>query len=113
MVVAVALIRLTTTGCISGLPREVSLYGFEDGERLVIVGSAGGAAKDPAWVVNLRAQPLATLRRGRHETQVRAREVIEPSERERLWRLVCEAFPMYETFQRRSARRIPLFLLEG
>lgn len=104
-------ITLTTTGRRSGQPREVPLYAFEDGEGLVIVGSLGGAARDPAWVANLRADPRATVRRGRAAREVRAREVTG-SDRERLWHLVCTAFPLYATYQRRTTRLIPLFVLQ-
>ncbi len=47
-------ITLIATGRRSGTPREVTLYAFDDGENLVIVGSRGGSAKDPAWAANLR-----------------------------------------------------------
>ena len=43
---------------------------------------------------------------------MRAEEVDGP-ERERLWRLVTEAFPLYTTYQRKTKRVIPLFVLEG
>jgi hypothetical protein len=44
---------------------------------------------------------------------VGAREVAgDGPERERLWRLVCEGFPLYETYQRRTTRLLPLFVLE-
>ncbi len=105
-------IRLTTTGRRTGLPRIATLYAFTDGERLVVVGSRGGAAQHPAWVHNLRAEPRASVRRGKAEEPVVAHEVIEPGERERLWRLVTEAFPLYATYQRRTSRTIPLFLLQ-
>jgi hypothetical protein len=42
---------------------------------------------------------------------VRAVEIDGP-DRDRLWRLVTEAFPLYETYQRRTTRAIPLFALE-
>lgn len=105
-------IRLTTTGRRTGQPRTVTLYAFDAGDdALVIVGSRGGAARHPAWVHNLRASPTATVKVGREEREVLAREVIG-KERDRLWALVCEAFPLYATYQRRTKRLIPLFLLE-
>jgi F420H(2)-dependent quinone reductase len=104
-------IGLTTIGRRSGQARTVSLYAFPDGDRLLIVGSRGGSAHDPAWVRNLRDEPRATLRSGRDERQVRAREADGP-ERERLWLIVSRAFPLYATFQRRTNRRIPIFVLE-
>ena len=105
-------IALTATGRRSGKPREVELYAFPDDERLVIVGSRGGSARDPVWADNLRAEPRATVRRGGVLTAVRAREVEGREERDRLWRLVCEAFPLYATYQRKTKRTIPLFVLE-
>jgi deazaflavin-dependent oxidoreductase (nitroreductase family) len=104
-------VTLTTTGRKSGQPRTVTLYAFDDGDRLVVVGSFAGARRDPAWVANLRARPRALVKQGRQEHEVHAHEVDGP-ERERLWRLVCERFPLYETYKRRTTRAIPLFVLE-
>jgi deazaflavin-dependent oxidoreductase (nitroreductase family) len=103
-------ITITTTGRTSGIARPATLYAFEDGDRLVIVGSRGGAAHDPAWVGNLRAEPRATVRVGRQTREMRALEV-GPEDRERLWALVTAAFPLYETYRRRTKRTIPLFVL--
>jgi deazaflavin-dependent oxidoreductase (nitroreductase family) len=104
-------VRVTTTGRRSGDARAVTLYAFEVGERLVIVGSRGGASRDPAWAVNLRHDPHAMVKVGRDERAVDAREV-NGSERDRLWELVCGEFPLYATYQRRTKRTIPLFALE-
>ena len=60
-------VTLIATGRRSGTPRAVILYAFDDGENLVIVGSRGGSAKDPAWAANLRDEPLATVRIGRED----------------------------------------------
>jgi deazaflavin-dependent oxidoreductase (nitroreductase family) len=104
-------ITLTTTGRRTDQSREVPLYAWDDGDRLVVVGSLGGAARDPSWVHNLRAEPRATVKKGRAVQQVRAEEV-DAAQRERLWRLVTEAFPMYASYQRKTKRVIPLFVLE-
>jgi deazaflavin-dependent oxidoreductase (nitroreductase family) len=104
-------IKLIATGRRSGRPREVTLYAFPDGDRLVIVGSWGGKAHDPAWADNLRDEPRATVRAGKELRSVAAEEVTG-GERDRLWELVCEAFPLYRTYQRRTSRTIPLFVLE-
>ena len=106
-------IILTTTGRKTGQPRSVPIYAFEDGDRLVIVGSSGGDPTDPAWVGNLRAEPRATIKLGREERQVVAHEVPdEGPERDRLWQMVTEAFRYYATYQRKTTRLIPLFVLE-
>jgi deazaflavin-dependent oxidoreductase (nitroreductase family) len=104
-------VTLTTTGRRTGLTRTATLYAFEDGDDLVIVGSRGGAARDPAWAHNLRANPEAAVRRGRDVIRVHAREV-GAKDRERLWKLVTKSFPLYAAYQRRTKRTIPLFVLE-
>ena len=63
-------------------------------------------------MLNLRAEPRATVRRGRQALKVRASEVKGQKQRDRLWQLVTEAFPLYKTYQRRTTRTIPLFVLE-
>jgi deazaflavin-dependent oxidoreductase (nitroreductase family) len=105
-------IDLTTTGRRSGEARTATLYAFPDAAGLVIVGSLGGAPRHPAWVYNLRAQPRAVVRHDRTDAAVVAREVTEGGERDRLWQLVTDAFPLYATYQRRTSRTIPLFVLE-
>ena len=90
----------------------MTLYAFEtpDG-ALVITASLGGSARNPAWAHNLRAEPRATLSVGGEERSVVAREV-SGEEREHLWALVTREFPLYATYQRRTKRVIPLFVLE-
>lgn len=105
-------IKLTTTGRKSGKSRMVTLYAWEDGGHdIVVVGSRGGARDDPAWVANLRADPQAEVRRGKETYPVHAREVDGP-ERDRLWQLVVDRFPLYAKYQQRTERTIPLFVLE-
>jgi deazaflavin-dependent oxidoreductase (nitroreductase family) len=104
-------IHLITRGRLSGEVRRATLYAWPDGEDLVIVGSAGGRARHPAWVHNLRATPQAEVSDGKDRRPVRAREATG-DERERLWQVVSEAFPLYATYQRRTTRRLPLFVLE-
>lgn len=104
-------ITLITTGRASGFSRPATLYAFEDGDRLVIVGSRGGSAHDPAWVANLRAEARAQVKiGGAGIREVRAIEV-GTEHRDRLWTLVCSAFPPYATYQQRTKRTIPLFVL--
>ena len=104
-------VKLTTTGRRTGQSREASLYAFEDGDRLVVVGSRGGAAADPDWAGNLRVEPHATIKIGRDARDVQAHEVAGP-ERDRLWSLVTGEFPLYASYQRKTERVIPLFVLE-
>ena len=104
-------IRLTTTGAQSSKRRTATLYGWEDGDDLVVVGSRGGAARNPAWVHNLRAHPRASVAAGKRRWDVDAREVTRSCERDRLWAMVVDRFPLYATYQRRTDRQVPLFKL--
>jgi deazaflavin-dependent oxidoreductase (nitroreductase family) len=51
------------------------------------------------------------VNKGRETIEHQAR-VVDGAERERLWKLVVEAFPDYQTYQGRTDRLIPLFVLE-
>ncbi|MGH8642150.1 MAG: nitroreductase family deazaflavin-dependent oxidoreductase [Burkholderiales bacterium] len=102
-------IIVTHTGNKTGAIRKTPLMRVKDGDGYVLVGSQGGAPKDPAWVGNLRANSKVELR---DETVVRpmlAREVTEKGERDRLWRLAVAAFPPYADYQAKTARQIPVF----
>ena len=105
-------ILLTTRGARTGRVRTSELYAFPDGDRLVIVGSRGGSARHPGWAYNLQAQPVATVQHGTETMEMSAREVTDADERERLWALVVEQFPLYASYQRRTKRLIPLYVLE-
>jgi len=101
---------LTTTGRRTGRRREVPLYAFEDGSRVVVIGSNAGG-HEPAWIANLRANPGAHLRVGRAVRAVRAREA-EPPERDRLWAMAVDGFPGYALYQEQTPRPIPVVVLE-
>jgi deazaflavin-dependent oxidoreductase (nitroreductase family) len=106
-------VKLTTIGRTSGEPREVTLYAWPDGDAdLVLVASQGGKPDDPAWAFNLRDEPTCTIKRGKTTTSYRAREVkATGAARDRLWDLVTAAFPMYRSYQKKTERLIPLFVL--
>jgi F420H(2)-dependent quinone reductase len=43
------LLVLTTIGRKSGVERDTPLFFFRDGDRFIIIASAGGAPKHPIW----------------------------------------------------------------
>ena len=101
---------LITTGRRSGEPRPVTLTYFEDGDRLVVVGSNAGEDLHPSWWLNLQEFPDATVLIGGTTTRVRAVEAVG-EERERLWAELIRRDPAYEEYRLRTARRIPVVLL--
>jgi deazaflavin-dependent oxidoreductase (nitroreductase family) len=106
-----SILLLTTTGRKTGKARTTPLCFLPDGDALVVVGSNGGMDWFPSWLLNLRAQPLATVQVGRAKRAVRAREAT-PEERERLWAAVTSIAPGYLRYMERTDRAIPLVILE-
>ena len=103
---------VTHTGNKTGAIRKTPLMRVTDGAGYVLVGSVGGAPKDPVWVHNLRVNPTVELRDLTAVQTMRVREVTDQAERARLWKLAVAAYPPYEEYQAKTARRIPLFLAE-
>ncbi|MCK9518869.1 MAG: nitroreductase family deazaflavin-dependent oxidoreductase [Dehalococcoidia bacterium] len=92
--------------------RKTPLMRVKDGDNYVLVGSMGGAPKNPVWVYNLRANPGVDIRDRTEVQPMRVREVQDEAERSRLWSLAVEAYPPYADYQARTERKIPLFLAE-
>ena len=105
-------IIVTHTGNKTGAVRKTPLMRVKDGDSYVLVGSQGGAPKDPVWVHNLRAHPQVELRDETVVRPMRVREVEREAERNRLWELAVAAYPPYAEYQERTTRRIPIFVAE-
>ena len=105
-------IIVTHTGNKTGAIRKTPLMRVKDGANYVLVGSVGGAPANPVWVYNLRANPAVEIRDHTVAQPMRVREVTDAAERARLWKLAVAAFPPYEEYQGKTARRIPVFLAE-
>jgi F420H(2)-dependent quinone reductase len=105
-------IIVTNVGNKTGAIRKTPLMRVADGDSYVLVGSQGGAPKDPVWVHNLRADPEVEIRDKTVVKKMKVREVTDPAERERLWKLAVAAFPPYEDYRKKTTRQIPVFVAE-
>ena len=105
-------IIVTNTGNKTGAIRKTPLMRIKDGPNYVLVGSQGGAPTDPVWVHNLRAQPAVEIRDHTVVQPMRVREVKDDAERARLWSAAVAAFPPYAEYQKKTTRKIPLFIAE-
>jgi proline iminopeptidase len=105
------ILLLTTKGRKSGEPRTIPLIYEGDGDRYVIVASKGGAPEHPGWYRNLQKDPNVELQVRDEVFPARAR-TAEGEERERLWQLVNEQWPDYDSYQTRTDREIPVVVLE-
>ena len=101
---------LETTGRKSGRKRTTPLLYLPDGRNMVIVASKGGAAKHPAWWLNLRANPETVVQVGPRTREVRAEETAG-EDRARLWERLVAMYPGYADYQRRTNREIPVVRL--
>jgi deazaflavin-dependent oxidoreductase (nitroreductase family) len=101
----------TTRGARSGKVRKNPLMRVTHAGRYAMVGSQGGAPKDPAWVANLRADPEVTVQDGPDPWDGVAREV-HGEERAEWWERAVAAFPSYADYQEKTDREIPVFVVE-
>jgi deazaflavin-dependent oxidoreductase (nitroreductase family) len=104
------ILLLTTTGRRSGEERTTPLIYRSDGDRFVVVGSKGGWKANPIWYENLVANPDATIEVKGEMIPVRA-SAAEGEERARLWSLMTEVWPDYDSYQLRTERQIPVVVL--
>lgn len=105
-------IIVTNRGNQTGAIRKTPLMRVKDGDNYVLVGSQGGAPKNPVWVYNLRADNSVEIRDETEVYAMRVREVEDDAERARLWELSVAAFPPYAEYQGRTTRKIPVFVAE-
>lgn len=102
---------ITTTGRRSGRPRSNPLLYVPDRDGYVVIGSNWGQPHQPAWALNLLAEPRAEVTVGGCRVPVRA-DLATGAERERLWQLLVTEWPAYRTYVRRAGgREIRIFRL--
>jgi deazaflavin-dependent oxidoreductase (nitroreductase family) len=105
------IIYLTTTGAKSGIPRSTPVLCIPDGDKLILVGSNWGDPKNPSWAYNLRRHPRVQVRKGKMAKGFRARELLA-DERSPYWQKAVKFYPPYVSYEQRSGRSLPIFLLE-
>ncbi|MET7878119.1 nitroreductase family deazaflavin-dependent oxidoreductase [Micromonospora sp. DT68] len=102
---------LTTRGRRSGKLRRTALMYGRDGDDHVLVASNGGAARHPAWYLNLSADPAVEVQVGAERFAARARTATA-EERARLWPVMTEVFPTYARYEKETDREIPVVIIE-
>ncbi|MEV1175446.1 nitroreductase/quinone reductase family protein [Nonomuraea sp. NPDC049784] len=104
------LLLLTTVGAKTGASHTTPLGYLPDGDRILVIASAGGAPRHPAWYHNLLANPQVTVEDGVFTYQAKAL-VLEGQERERLFARAVEADPGWGRYQATSGRILPVVAL--
>ena len=108
---AATILLLTTTGRKSGQPRTTPLNYYSDGDRIVLIASNNGQDHDPAWYLNIGANPSVSIQRG-GETVTRSARVATPGEKAELWPKIIAWYKGYAKYQAKTSRNIPLVIVE-
>ena len=103
--------RLTTTGRRTGRRRVAILGYYEDGPNLVTMAMNGWMAPEPAWWLNLQANPEATVELKGDTRTVRARAAHD-AERTRLWTRWSEIDPNLDAYATRRPSETAVVILE-
>ena len=102
---------LTTLGARSGTLRKTPLMRVEHDGAYAVVASLGGAPKHPVWYFNIQANPLVELQDGPEVQEMKAREVTG-EEKAQWWERAVATWPDYASYQDKTDREIPVFVLE-
>ncbi|TCO19244.1 deazaflavin-dependent oxidoreductase (nitroreductase family) [Kribbella steppae] len=101
---------MTTTGARTGRPHTAILGYYPDGDRVLVVGSAGGGPKHPDWYHNLVANPEVTVETGLFTYPATA-VMLRDAERDEVFARLIEADRGWGEYQSRTTRTIPVVAL--
>lgn len=104
------IILLTTLGAKTGKIRKTPLMRVEHDGQYLVVASKGGDPHNPSWYNNIVGAPLVELQDGPVRKDYAPRE-LSGDERAVWWERAVEAFPQYASYQEKTDRTIPIFLL--
>jgi len=102
---------ITTTGRKSGLPRTTATLCLCAGDRVILPASFGGRDHDPAWYLNLKANPEVRVQFRACERTMTARDATA-AEREHYWPALIRMYPPYRGYRNAADRVIPLVVCE-
>ena len=105
------IIVMTSIGNRTGALRKTALMRVEHDGVYAVVASLGGAAHNPVWYHNLKADPHVELQDGPTTRDYLAREVTG-DEKAAWWERAVKTWPAYDAYQAKTARQIPVFVLE-
>ncbi len=106
----VPILLLTTTGRKTGVLHTTPLIFARDGGDYLIIASQGGAPRHPFWYLNLVANPEAQIQVRAEHIAVTAHTASE-AEKPRVWKIMADQWPNYDTYQTRTERPIPVVSL--
>lgn len=108
--VHVALVH--TVGRRTGTKVIKPLLYLPDGDAFVLVGSGGGAEKEPLWVANLEAMAEVVVEVGERTVTTKPTVLRDGPEREQLYPKFVEYWPDLIEYQTHTDRSFPLIRLD-
>ena len=102
---------LTTTGRKTGEPRVSPLLYLREGERIVLIASKGGAAQNPLWYLNLKANPKVSVQIKDEVLHLTARDATE-EERSHYWPKMAAMYSSFDDYQSWTDRVIPVVICD-
>ncbi|MGH3260475.1 MAG: nitroreductase/quinone reductase family protein [Trebonia sp.] len=103
---------LSTVGAKTGQRRQTLLGTFPDGEGAwLIVASAGGQQKNPAWYHNLAAHPDQVQIEVAGKTVSVTPAQLTGDERAAAWQRITAAQPRYAGYEKKTDRALPVIRL--
>lgn len=105
------IVVITSVGAKSGKLRKNPVMRVEKDGTYVAIASKGGAPENPSWYANFVAHPVVDLQDGPEPKPYRAR-IAEGEERQQWWDHAVATWPTYASYQEKTDREIPVFLLE-
>ena len=105
------IVVITSVGAKSGALRKNPVMRVERDGRYVAIASDGGRPSNPKWYANFLAHPEVELQDGPVKKTYRAR-LLDGDERADWWQLAVDTWPTYASYQQKTDRQIPVFLLE-
>lgn len=104
------ILLLISRGARSGKLRSTPLLYLPDGERLIVVASAGGRDNNPGWYHNLKANHEATVYARGRVGRYLAHEA-SGDERAQLWQSAKTYNFGFQIYEQRTRRNIPVMVL--
>lgn len=104
------LLLLTTVGARTGNPHTVPLGYLPDQDRILIIASAGGSPRHPAWYHNIVGTPEVTVEDGAFVYRATATP-LAGAERDDVFTRAVDQEPGWGDYQRRSGRTLPVVAL--
>jgi deazaflavin-dependent oxidoreductase (nitroreductase family) len=107
----IPILLLRTIGRRSGKARVVPLIYIELERAFVVAAANAGHRQDPAWYLNLRANPAVSISLGSSWSSATAR-ITTGAEREELRSEFAAVYPPLLRYERATSREIPIVVLE-